>query len=416
MFIRFGKDYRKRRLATIMAKSFSGVPTVNVFAHATAMSKYYKSVNLGQGFPSFPVDDYVKDFVIEAIKNNKNQYTRPGGTVELVETLADRYSNLLNEPIDPMKNICVYGGAQQGIFVSFSVLCEPGDEIVCIEPAFDSYRKSAEYLKLKYVPVSMDKDFTVSKQKLVEAVTEKTKMLLLNTPHNPTGKVFSKAELLEIIAFLDEFPNLHILSDEVYEFLVFEGLEHFYLRALASEDQKRRIISLSSAGKSFSCTGWRIGYSIASEDITKRLINAQSVMTFCNVTPIETGFAKAFKHEPEHGGFKKLAKLLDRNRAKLKTALDKIPGVHTFNPQGGYFIIVDFTEIAKNIKFDGPEQALDFKFNEWLTKEVGVTGIPLSAFSTHNPDPKRCQIRLAFCKTDEELDKAILCLKNLESI
>ncbi|POM70837.1 Kynurenine-oxoglutarate transaminase, partial [Phytophthora palmivora] len=254
----------------------------NVFAEFSALAAQHGAVNLGQGFPSFQTPSFVKQAAIDAINDGNNQYTRPGGHVSYVETLAEMYSPLLNRDLDPMTEIVTFNGAQEGIASIMAALLEPGDEVLTFEPYFDAYVTVSQLhgVKSAGVPFRFDEakraaflsqdahvdehftshDFQADLGKLEKMLTPKTKMLVLNTPHNPTGKVFSRQELLQLADVLERHPNVIVLADEVYEFMTYDGLEHERIAALPGFFD--RTISLFSAGKTFSCTGWRAGYAV----------------------------------------------------------------------------------------------------------------------------------------------------------
>eukprot|EP00924_Labyrinthula_sp_SR-Ha-C_P008130 maker-scaffold_11-snap-gene-4.40-mRNA-1 protein AED:0.02 eAED:0.02 QI:80/1/1/1/1/1/3/157/410 len=395
-------------------------PQRNVFQAATALAKKYNSINLGQGFPSFETPNFVKQFAAEAITNNLNQYTRPGGSPGLVDTLADIYNKRYNLPdrLQGMDNICAFNGAQHGVFLILSTLCEEGDEIVCVEPYFDAYRKTAELLKLKVKAACLKLNkssmmFELDMEDFKSCITEKTKVVVLNTPHNPTGKVFSKEEIAAISEILSDSPSVAVLADEVYEFMTFDGLKH---HSFLEAGLKNEVIGLYSAGKTFSCTGWRVGYTIASKTITEQLILNQSVMSFCGATPleyaIEKSFMKGFEENYEGKGctyFEDLSLMLQVKRDKLAAGL-RGAGLNPTVAEGGYFLLVDMKKLKSEINV-----ATDEGLNEWLTKEVGITGIPVSSFyGEANKQHGDGVMRFAFCKTDEEIEAAVAKLKKLQ--
>jgi aspartate/methionine/tyrosine aminotransferase len=294
----------------------------NVFAEFSALAARHGAVNLGQGFPSFQTPQFVKQAAIDAITDGNNQYTRPGGHVSYVETLAEMYSPLLGRELDPMTEIVSFNGAQEGIASIMAALLEPGDEVLTLEPYFDAYMTvsqlhgvSASGVPFRFNPAKRaaflseeshvaerftSHDFQLDLEALEAKLTPKTKMLVLNTPHNPTGKVLSRDELKKLAAVLERHPHVIVLADEVYEFMTYDGLPHERIAALPGFFD--RTISLFSAGKTFSCTGWRTGYAVGPAHLVGGVTKAHSTVPFCGTTPFEVALASAFR-EAKHNGY-----------------------------------------------------------------------------------------------------------------
>jgi len=380
----------------LLAARAGGRSGGNIFAATTAMANACGSVNLGQGFPSFATPEFVNECAKDAIGDH-NQYTRPGGNPALVEVIGKMYSPLLGREIDPMSQVSVSAGAQEGIFNILATFCDPGEEVVCVEPYFDAYKKAADMAgaKVKGVPLRLPEgstsagDFKLDIDELDSTLSDKTKLLILNTPHNPTGKVFDKTELNDVAEVVKRYPDLLVLSDEVYEFMCFDGLKHE--RFATIEGMWDRTISLFSAGKTFSCTGWRVGYCIGPDHLIQPLIDTQGIVSFCAPSPLQVAVAKALESGQRLGYYEDLARTLERKRDVLCSALRQ-GGLEPVVPQGGYFVMAN----TSSLPIQGTDStARDVAANEWLTKELGVTGIATSNF-----------IRLAYCKTDAELHQA----------
>ncbi|KAG1690076.1 hypothetical protein DVH05_028414 [Phytophthora capsici] len=278
----------------------------NVFAEFSALAMQHGAVNLGQGFPTFPMPQFVKQAAIDAINDGNNQYTRPGGHVSYVETLAEMYSPLLNRDLDPMTEIVTFNGAQEGIASIMAALLEPGDEVLTFEPYFDAYVTVSQLhgIKSAGVPFSFNAakraaflsedshvdarftshDFQADLEKLEAMLTPKTKMLVLNTPHNPT----------------------------VYEFMTFDGLQHERIASLPGFFD--RTVSLFSAGKTFSCTGWRTGYAVGPAHLVGGITKAHSTVPFCGTTPFEVALASAFREAKHNGYYDELRETLQVRR------------------------------------------------------------------------------------------------------
>ncbi|GBG30236.1 Kynurenine--oxoglutarate transaminase [Hondaea fermentalgiana] len=387
--------------------------TGNIFAAATAMAAEYGSVNLGQGFPSFPTPDFVKKCAAVAITDNHNQYTRPAGNPVLVETLKSIYDPLFNRNLDAMSEIAVCSGAQEGIYNILVSFCDEGDTVLCVEPYFDAYKKAADLLGVQTQGVPLRQtpgatsagDFKLDVDELDKAITSKTKVLVLNTPHNPTGKVFTRQELEEIAAIVRKHPQLVVLSDEVYEFMTFDGLPHERFALL--DGMWDRTISLFSAGKTFSCTGWRVGYCIGPAHLVAPLHETQSIIAFCAPTPLQVGVARAFETAEEVGYYESLAATLQAKRDALCSALSAA-GMKPIIPQGGYFVLADTSSLLDEVPVESADGvARDVRVNEWLTKKLGITGIPISGFySPGNRELSDNVLRFAYCKSDPEISAA----------
>ncbi|GMF13392.1 unnamed protein product [Phytophthora lilii] len=306
----------------------------NVFAEFSALAARHGAVNLGQGFPSFQTPQFVKQAAIDAINDGNNQYTRPGGHVSYVETLAEMYSPLLSRELDPMKEIVTFNGAQEGIAAIMAALLEPGDEVLTLEPYFDAYVTVSQLhgVRASGAPFRFDAakraaflsedahvaerftshDFQVDLAKLEAMITPKTKMLVLNTPHNPTGKVFSRDELQQLARVLERHPDVIVLADEVYEFMTYDGLPHERIAAMPGFFD--RTISLFSAGKTFSCTGWRTGYAVGPAHLVGGVTKAHSTVPFCGTTPFEVALASAFREAKHNGYYDELKETLQVQR------------------------------------------------------------------------------------------------------
>ena len=312
---------------------------------------------------------------------------------------------------------------QEGIFVAVATFCEEEDEVVCIEPYFDAYRKAAEVVgaTCKGVPLRSDgpidssAELTLDLDELDSALSERSRLLILNTPHNPTGKVFSRQELEGIAEVVRRYPRLLVLSDEVYEHMVFDGAEHVRFATLG-DDLYDRTMTCFSAGKTFSCTGWRVGYFIAPPRLTLPLIKAQSVIAFAAATPLELACEAAFRSAEEEGYFEELAATLQGKRDALVSTLRGV-GLKPIVPQGGYFTMIDTAELPLEGGAAGSEagtplaERRDWRLAEQLTRSVGVTAIPPAPFySPHNRHLADNMLRLAFCRRDEELQAVAAAL------
>jgi len=351
----------------------------------------HDAVNLGQGFPNFDGPEFVKRAAIDAINAGHDQYARMFGIPQLNRAIADRFTGDTGLAIDSETQVTVTSGCTEAIAATLLGLVNPGDEVILFEPYYDSYRAcvamagaSAKFVTLR------PPDFAVDEEQLRRAFSSKTRAVLVNTPHNPTGKVFSRDEL-ELIASLCREHDAIVLSDEVYERLVFKG-EHISI--VAVEGMQERSVTLSSLGKTFSLTGWKIGWAIASPELTAGIRAAHQFLTFATATPLQHGAVAALRapdsyYEQFVAGYRAKRDLLVEGLARL--------GFTVFPPDGTYFVMVDHTPFG----FDS-----DIAFCRHLIEHVGVAAIPTSVFY-HDPADGRSLVRFAFCKTEPTLREAL---------
>ncbi|NOX62210.1 MAG: aminotransferase class I/II-fold pyridoxal phosphate-dependent enzyme [Chloroflexi bacterium] len=379
-----------------------------VFAEFTALAIEHKAVNLGQGFPNFPAPDFVKEAARRAIAEDYNQYTRYGGHLPLVEALAAQAELDFKRPIDPLNEIQVTAGATAGLFAACQALLEPGDEAILFEPFYDAYPADVTMAGgvPRFVPLRPQSDghWAYDPDELAAAFSPRTRLLFLNTPHNPTGKLFSPQELAEIAELCQKYDVI-VLADEVYERMTFDGLPMHRIANLPG--MWERTISMGSAGKTFSVTGWKVGWCIGPRHLIAAVRAAYQWITFCVSTPLQQATAEAVREAPRLGYYETLASQFQSKRDRLRRAL-AATGFRPLSPQGTYFIIADTSA------FDFPD---DVSFCRWLTAEVGVAAIPPSAFySKPHKHLARHLARFCFSKTDEELDLAAERLKRVSNL
>jgi aspartate/methionine/tyrosine aminotransferase len=405
----------------ITSRRLESVEGSNIFSLCTQLSDKAGAVNLGQGFPSWPTPAFVAELGEGAIRDGVNQYARPGGCPAFVNTVGRFYSRRFGRTLDGMQHVCATAGATGALFTIFSALCDPGDEIVCLEPSYDAYGKMAAMVGATVtgvplraphgrVPASAQ-ELVVDMAELEGALSERTRLLVLNTPHNPTGKVFSRAEYEGIAQLVRRFPQLLVVSDEVYELTLVRGLEH--VRFATLPEMWERTVSVYSAGKTFSCTGWRVGYTVAPEAITAALLKAQSIQAHSNAAPLELAVGRALELAEHNSYLQDLPLLLERKRDALAQAL-ALAGLPPILSGGGYFLLCDTANLPLPNEHElrsGPdaplEQRRDFAATSFLATQVGVTPIPTAGFysprSRHLADNV---LRFAYCKTDEEIAEA----------
>ncbi|XP_076821311.1 kynurenine--oxoglutarate transaminase 3-like [Clavelina lepadiformis] len=396
----------------------------NVWVEFSALAAKHKAVNVGQGFPDFSPPNHVK----EALKNVGtmstndmiHQYTRGFGHPKLVNTLSKMFSPLFGVNIDPNKEVLVTVGAYGSLFCSIHAFIDEGDEVIIIEPFFDCYQPMVKVAggTCRFIPLrpnspkkgnfATSSDWTLDPDELESMFTKKTKAIILNTPNNPLGKVFTRDEL-QMIADLCVKYDCLCISDEVYEWLLYDHHEHVRIGSLPG--MWDRTITIGSAGKTFSVTGWKIGWAMGSANLIRHLQTVWQNSTYACPTPIQEAVAVGFEEEisrlgEEHSYFKELPRELKVKRDKIVKTLTEI-GMMPIIPDGGYFMVAD----ASNMKVDLSEsensgETWDYRLVKWLTANKKVATIPISAFySSGHKSMGEKYIRFCFAKEDETLDK-----------
>ncbi|KAB7497019.1 Kynurenine--oxoglutarate transaminase 3, partial [Armadillidium nasatum] len=355
-----------------------------------------KPLNLGQGFPDFAAPDSIRKALAECCTDDQNvlfnQYTRGFGHPRLVTALSKLYSQILKREIDPLQEVFVTAGAYEALFVTINGLVNPGDEVIIIEPFFDCYEPQVKLAGGTpiFVPLRPTKtegqisssDWKLDPQELSKAFSSRTKAIIVNTPNNPLGKVFSLEELT-LIADLCKKHNSIAIMDEVYEWMTYDGVEHIRMANLPG--MWERSITIGSAGKTFSVTGWKIGWAIGPKELLAgpKVVHQHSVYT-CT-TPTQEAVARGFEIELERFGttdcyFKSLPLELTDKRNKIVKILSDA-GLNPIIPEGGYFILADVRNLMSKIDVGGdPSEAKDFRFVKWLSRNRKLQGIPPSAF------------------------------------
>lgn len=383
-----------------------------VFAEFTALAIQHNAVNLGQGFPNFAAPDFIKEAAQQAIRGDLNQYARSMGHLRLVNALAQVYAPLFGRDLDPTQEIVVSVGATEGIFATIQALVEPGDEVILIEPFYDSYPASVimaggtpVYVPLRAAPGTAA-NWILDMDELAAAFSPRTRLLILNTPQNPLGKVFSRREL-ERIAALVQAHDVYVLSDEVYEWMVYPdpaaqpAIEHIRIATLPG--MWERTITLGSAGKTFSVTGWKIGWAIASAELARAVFMAHQWIPFAVATPLQEAVGAALEQAAPRDYFNWLSAMYRAKRDKLFDVLAEV-GLTPVRPDGSYFILVDTAHLDVPVP---PGVRRDVAVARWFASHVGVAAIPPSPF--YSPEHQVLTDNLArfcFCKTDDLLDEA----------
>jgi N-succinyldiaminopimelate aminotransferase len=370
----------------------------SIFAEMTALAVRHEALNLGQGYPDFDGPGFVMDAAFHAIRAGHNQYAPMPGLPELRRAIADHQHRFYGLEHDPATEITVHAGATGALFATLQALLDPGDEVVLFEPFYDAYRPDISMAGARERVVRLvPPDFTFDPGELEAAVGPRTRALLLNTPNNPAGKVFTGAELVAI-AELCTRRDLIAVTDEVYEHIVFEG-EHIPLATLPGMHE--RTVTISSAGKTFSLTGWKIGWSCAAPPLAAAVRAAHQFVTYAVATPFQHAMAVALSAPDDY--YAELREGYRIRRDRLCEGLTDI-GFAVERPRGTYFANADIRPLG----FDD-----DVAFCRELPERVGVAAIPLSAFGLEGGP--RHMVRFAFCKDDETLDEAIRRLRQLRT-
>ncbi|XP_019753728.1 kynurenine aminotransferase isoform X1 [Dendroctonus ponderosae] len=366
----------------------------SVWVEYIQLAMEYKPLNLGQGFPDYPPPEYITDALMQvASDGNLHQYTRGYGHPRLVQAIAKLYSKLIGRELNPQTEVLTTLGAYEALYAAITGHVDVGDEVIIIEPFFDCYEPMVRYaggiprfIALK--PKSTDgttlssSDFVLDKTELESLFNQKTKAIILNTPNNPLGKVFTLEELT-LIANLCKKHNVLCISDEVYEWMVYEPNKHIRIATLPG--MWDRTITIGSAGKTFSVTGWKLGWAYGPSNLlfNIQMIHQNSVYTGC--TPIQEATAIAFEKElgrleSDECYFNSITKELEPKKKYMATFLQET-GFKPIVPEGGYFMMADWTPLEANVDLSSEsDQYKDYRFTKWMTKNVGLQGIPPTAF------------------------------------
>jgi methionine aminotransferase len=369
-----------------------------IFTVMSQLAAEHGAVNLGQGFPDFPPPPRLVDALGAALSAGHNQYAPMTGIAPLRQAIARKTARCYGVQPDPDAEITVTSGASEAIFDAVAAVVRAGDEVIVLDPCYDCYEPAIELAGATAVHVPLDpKTFAPDWSRVRAAISPRTRMLMINSPHNPSGAMLSTQDMAAIADLL-RGTDIFLLSDEVYEHIVFDGARHESV--LRYPELRERAFVISSFGKTYHCTGWKIGYCVAPPALSTEFRKVHQYNTFCTFTPAQHAFAAMIEAEPEHyqqlGAFYETKR--DRFREQLLgTRLQPLP------VPGGYFQLVDYSAIS---------DLDDVAFCRWLTIEHGVAAIPLSPFYETPPSGQRLA-RLCFAKNEATLDAAIERLKDL---
>ena len=374
----------------------------SVIRTMTRVSDECGAINLSQGFPDFSPPDELLAGSVDAIRGGVNQYAITWGSVNIREALAAKISEWYHMDVCPQENLTVACGATEAMAAVLLAIVDPGDEVVVMEPFYENYGPDTEICGAKpvYAPLSpgtWDIDF----ERLEAAFSPKTRAVIVNTPNNPSGRVFGRSAL-ERIAELCHRYDAYAITDEIYEHILYDGLEHVPMATLPG--MAERTITLSGASKTFSVTGWRIGWIIANRDVSSAVRKVHDFLTVGAPAPLQEGVAAGLRLLPPDY-YADLSAKYEARRNLLYPALVEA-GFKAARPEGAYYVLADFSGLS-----DQP----DDQFALWLARDVGVTPVPGSSFFS-SPDSGRHLVRFAFCKTEGMLRQAVERLSAVRSL
>ncbi|MCA0131501.1 methionine aminotransferase [Winogradskyella alexanderae] len=365
-----------------------------IFTIMSTLANEYNALNLSQGFPNYPSDSKLNDLVSQAMNNGYNQYAPMAGNLDLRLAITHKYNLIYDSTYHPENEITITAGATQAIFTIISTFINENDEVILFKPAYDCYEPAVILNRGKPIGIELNApDYNVDWEEVATKISSKTKMIIINTPHNPTGSIWSKEDLLQLQS-LTENTNIIILSDEVYEHIVFDNEMHYSVCLF--EDLKKRSFITASFGKTFHNTGWKIGYCCAPKALMEEFRKVHQFNVFSVNHPAQKGLADYMEDESTYLGLSEFFQqkrdlflnLIENSRFKFKPS------------QGTYFQVLDYSNITDEYDVD---------FAKRLTKEDKIASIPLSVFYDKKKNDKA--LRFCFAKTDETLIKAaeILC-------
>ena len=369
-----------------------------IFTVMSQLAAEHGAVNLGQGFPDFEVPARLVDALACAMREGKNQYAPMTGIPALRQAIAAKTERCYGHRPDADSEITVVSGASEAIFDAIHAVVRPGEEVIVLDPCYDSYEPSIDLAGGRAVHVPLDPEtFAVDWDRVRAAITPKTRMLMINSPHNPSGAMFTPDDIAQLSALLRQ-TGIYLLSDEVYEHIVFDGVRHESV--LRYPELRERAFVVSSFGKTYHCTGWKIGYCIAPPALSAEFRKVHQYNSFCSFAPAQWAFAEMIEAEPEH--YEQLGAFYEAKRDRFREQLSQTR-LRPLPVAGGYFQLVDYAAIS---------DLDDVAFCRWLTIEKGVTAIPLSPFYESAPAGLRLA-RLCFAKNETTLDAAIERLRRL---
>lgn len=378
-----------------MLKIHSKLPAqgVTIFSQMTAMAQRLNALNLSQGFPDFTPPQALLEALSHATLHGSNQYAAGDGLLSLRQQVAAQFLQRDELLIDPIHEITITPGATIALFSAIQAILHAGDEVIVFDPSYDSYAPSIALVGAQAIRIPLTTpDFQVDWNTVAEAINDKTRMIIVNTPHNPTGAIWSKQDWQQLIQLI-QARNIVVLSDEVYEHLVYDGQPHY--SALSFPELHERSFVVGSFGKTFHVTGWKTGYCVAAPELMRVFRQVYQFANFCGVTPVQVALTEYMQQHPEH--VQQLADFYQRKR-DLFTAGLAASRFQLTPSQGTYFQNLDYRAIRPDLN--------DVDMCHFLAEQHGIVAIPISVFYQHPPEDLRL-IRFCFAKTEQTLEQAI---------
>ncbi|MBJ9951824.1 MULTISPECIES: methionine aminotransferase [unclassified Acinetobacter] len=374
---------------------------VTIFSIMTAMAQRLNALNLSQGFPDFDAPPALLQALSQATLDGFNQYAAGDGLLQLRQQLAQLFLKRDQLQLDPLTEITITPGATIGIFSAIQAIIHQDDEVIIFDPSYDSYAPSVQLVGGKAVHIPLNApEFSVDWDQVKSAITDKTRMVIVNTPHNPTGAIWSKQDWLNLIELIQD-KNIIVLSDEVYEHLIFDGEKHY--SALSFPALRDRSFVVGSFGKTFHVTGWKTGYCIASPELMKVFRQIYQFANFCGVTPVQMALANFMQQHPEH--IDGLASFYQQKRDLFNSGIQD--SKFSFIPsKGTFFQNVDYSQIRPDLN--------DIEMCKFLAEQHRIVAIPVSVFYRKAPENLRL-IRFCFAKKDQTLVQACEILNRIQA-
>jgi methionine aminotransferase len=366
----------------------------SIFTVMSQMASEHNAINLSQGFPNFPVDERLTSILTGLAKENIHQYTPMSGLPSLLEKIAKLTNQSYQRIISPKEEILITAGATEGIFATIQALVKTNDEVIILDPSYDCYEAPILLSNAKPIRISLSDDFTPNWEKIANATNKNTKLIIINNPHNPTGKTWTENDFLQLEKLVDAYPNLHVLSDEVYEYITFEQ-KHISVHHRPKLWEKSIIIG--SFGKSFHITGWKVGYVIAPENLMIEIKKVHQFLVFSVSSIAQHAINEYINLVDVHA----IGKFYQQKRDFFQNLL-KDTKLKLMPCEGTYFQVASYASISNENDID---------FTKRLVTEFGVATIPISTFYANNKDNK--YIRFCFAKDDKTLIQAAERLRKL---
>ncbi len=365
--------------------------TESVIRMMTRLANEHDAINLSQGFPNFEAPDTLKIGAGRAIYDDINQYAITWGTKRYREALAEKYADWYGMDVDPEQHLTVTCGATEAMMSVLLAIVDPKEEVIVFEPFYENYGPDTVLCEATPVFVPLTNDWSIDFDRLRAAFSNRTRAIIVNTPNNPTGRVFTREELEQIAALCQEF-DAYAITDEVYEHIIYDDVEHIPMATL--DGMSDRTITISGASKTFAVTGWRIGTTVAHPVLSDAIRKVHDFLTVGAAAPLQEGVADGLEMLPD-SYYAELGDLYGRKRDLFYPALIEA-GFKCYKPEGAYYVLADFSDLS-----DLP----DDEFSFWLTSEIGVAPVPGSSFYS-DPQDGRHLARFAFCKTEDLLEQA----------